>query len=258
VGGDTVVRAACDPLAPPPTTLQGVLGVGQADGGALYVSDLPAGRFTPRVFLGSAQQLVRQHVLGSGEQGGGASASYVLSFEAPGSDGADAASVQLQVQGETALSMALGPAATKDFTGGTPLTLVDPAQVRGAQIVNLPGVIDYVADATDGTSIAIVSPMDDDSPGAERLFYGPPSAMLERTIVKWDQALSGYPSVTFLVGSASYTMSISVVYGPEAGPLGAPGPGTLDTGTAMVPLTLRMPTPASLAGFSFECLADGG
>jgi hypothetical protein len=46
-------------------------------------------------------------------------------------------------------------------------------------------------------------------------------------------------------------MSISVVYGPEAGPLGEPGPGTLVTDGAPLGLTLRPSN--GVAGFSFVC-----
>ena len=43
--------------------------------------------------------------------------------------------------------------------------------------------------------------------------------------------------------------------GDLAGPLGSPGPATLDTGGAStLAATLRLPTPTSLAGFSFTCL----
>ena len=116
----------------------------------------------------------------------------------------------------------------------------------------------YVGDVSDGTSIAITAPPDVTSTADYHLFYGTPDAMLERSIVTFNQALSGYPTITFLVDSTQYTMQISGsgTFDPDAGPLGGPGPGTLDTGSATLPFTLRLPAPTTLAGFSFTCLGS--
>jgi hypothetical protein len=251
----------CDPLAPPPTTLSGILGVGQDAAGTLYVADMPPGASQPRVFVSGATQLVRQHVAGSGEAPGGTAGTteYSLTFVAPGSDIASAQALLLQVQGGSANEMALGPADSKGFLGGpdtgdTMLTLVDPSAVSGLTIVNLPGVVGYVADVSDGTAIAITGPMDGGSSADLHLFYGTPGAMVERTIVSFNQALSGYPTIGFMVGSATYTMRISGTFDPDAG--SGPGPGTLDTGSATLPFTLRLPTPTTLSGFSFTCLGQ--
>ena len=236
----------CDPLAPPPTTLSGILGVGKDGQGTLYVADEPPGLSEARVFVSSGNDLVRQQVIGSGQSGGGkgASAEYTLSFEAPASDGAAAEALLLDVQGGTASQMALGPPDSKAFLGDagagiTPLTVVDVSAVAGMTIVNLPGVVAYVGDVSDGTAIVVTSPT-------------------ERSIVTFSQALSGYPTITFLVGSTQYTMAISGTgaFDPDAGLLGGPGPGTLDTGSTTLPFTLRMPTPTTLGGFSFSCLGS--
>jgi hypothetical protein len=255
----------CDPLAPPPTTLSGILGVGKDGQGTLYVADEPPGLSEARVFVSSGNDLVRQQVIGSGQSGGGkgASAEYTLSFEAPASDGAAAEALLLDVQGGTASQMALGPPDSKAFLGDagagiTPLTVVDVSAVAGMTIVNLPGVVAYVGDVSDGTAIVVTSPTDVSSSADFHLFYGTAGAMLERSIVTFSQALSGYPTITFLVGSTQYTMAISGTgaFDPDAGLLGGPGPGTLDTGSTTLPFTLRMPTPTTLGGFSFSCLGS--
>jgi hypothetical protein len=119
-------------------------------------------------------------------------------------------------------------------------------------IDNLPGVVDYVADVSDGTVIVITSPMDLNSSADFHLFYGRPSTMQERPIVSESQDASGYPGFAFGVGSATYNMSISGSSDPDAG--SGPGPGTLDTGMGTLDFTVRMPTPTTLSGFSFTCL----
>jgi hypothetical protein len=243
----------CDPLAAPPTSLSNVLGVGQDAQGTLYVADSPAGADEPRVFVSSAGgPLVRQEVLGAGESGDD---QYTLSFAAPDAGAAGAEALLLDVQGGTATQMALGPAGSKSFLGGpgeTPLTVVDSTTVAGLLIVNLPGSADYVADVSDGTSIVVTSPADVQSSADFHLFYGTADAMVERTIVSFSQALSGYPTIVFQVGAATYTMSISGTFELDGG--GGPGPGTLSTGSATLDFTLRMPTPTTLSGFSFTCL----
>lgn len=255
--GSSSSARPCDPLAPPPTTLSNVLGVGKDAQGVLYVADSPAGVPEARVFVSGGGQLVRQHVLGSGEAGGGkgAAAQYTLSFAPPGADAASARALLLDVQGGTAAQMALGPADSKSFLGGpgeTMLTVVDPSTVAGMPIANLPGVVAYVADVSDGTAIVVTSPMDVASSADFHLFYGTPDAMAERKIVSFDQSLSGYPTIAFQVGSQTYTMAIGGTFEPDGG--GGPGPGTLDTGSAKLPFTLRLPTPTTLSGFSFTCL----
>jgi hypothetical protein len=258
-GGSASSGGPCDPLAPPPTSLSDVLGVGQDSQGTLYVADSPPGVSEPRVFVSGGGKLVRQHVAGSGAAGGGGkpgtAAQYTITFQPAGAAAGAARALLLAMQGSTASQMALGPANSKSFIGGpgeTPLKVVSDGTVTGMPIVNLPGVVGYVADVSDGTAIVVTSPMDLDSSADFHLFYGHPSAMQERTIVSFNQALSGYPTIGFSVGSATYTMTISGTFDPDGG--GGPGPGTLATGTKTLDFTLRMPTPTTLSGFSFTCL----
>jgi hypothetical protein len=67
----------------------------------------------------------------------------------------------------------------------------------------------------------------------------------------------GPADISFSVGAAAYTLHLTVTYNPDAGPLGAPGPATLDTGAGTLSATLR-PNPTSLADFSFTCSTPGG
>jgi hypothetical protein len=245
--------APCDPLAPQPTSLSNVLGVGQDAQGTLYVADQPPSPAQIRVFIATGSgPLVRQQVIGSGSNGSG---QYTLSYVAPGASDGTAQALLLDVSGGTATQMALGPADSKSFLGGpgeTPLTVVDPGTVAGRPIENLPGVVEYVADVSDGSAIVVTAPGEVDSTSDFHLFYGTPPALAERTIVSFSQSFSGYPTIAFQVGSATYTMAIGGTFEPDGG--GGPGPGTLDTGSATLDFAVRTPTPGTLAGFSFTCL----
>ena len=257
-GSSPKAEATCDPLAAPPTSLENVLGVGSDGKGTLYVADKPAGASEPRAFVSTGGgSLVRQDVIGSGESGSAEPSvtEYSLSFAPPDGDEANAQTLLFDVGSGGATGMALGGSDGKQFLGGpgqTPLTVVDPSTVTGLSIINLPNVVAYVADVSDGTSIVVTSPMDINSSADFHLFYGPADAMVERTIVTFNQALSGYPDISFQVGAAQYAMSIGGSFGADGGT--GPGPGTLDTGSASVTFTIRQPTPATLSGFSFTCL----
>lgn len=256
-----MTAGACDPLAAPPTSLSGVLGVGQDAQETLYVSDAPSDLAEPRVFVSSGKQLVRQHVSGSGEEGGGKGntiAGYTLSFQPAGSDASAARALLLGMQGGTASQMALGPADSKSFIGGpgeTPLKVVGDSTVSGMPVVDLPMVVADVADVSDGTAIVITAPTDVSSSADFHLYYGHPGAMQERTITAFNQdaAIGGGATIEFTVGSSKYTMTIDGTNDPDAG--AAPSTGTLDIGTGTpLAFTLRNPTPTTLTGFTFTCL----
>ena len=256
----TTASTPCDPLASPSVALATVLGVGKDAGGTLYVVDTRGGSTSPRVLVSEGNELKRQHVAGSGQTtaNGGATTQYTFTIEAAGSDGSDARSLLLNVEGTpaTASAMALGPADSKSPLGGpgeTPLTVVDASAVAGLSVIDLPGVTAYVIDVSNGDAIVITEPGDNESDTDYRLFYGAPGAMVERTIVSFEQALSGYPMITFLVGTTQYAMSLGGVSIPDAGPFAQePGPGTLSTDSGPLSLTVRVPTPG-LGGFSFSC-----
>jgi hypothetical protein len=258
---------ACDPLAPAPTALAKILGVGKDASGTLYVVD-DAGQGQLRVFVSNGQTLERQHVLGTGAAGGGASADgqYSLSFDSPDGDGSDGRTLLLDVHAGAADAMALDPGLEKGLpfvpdsgaAGRTVLAVVDASAVTGQAIQNLPGVVEYMGDVSNGEVLVVTAPVDLASTDDFRIFYGPAADEQEGTITNFVQALSGYPQITFTLGGATYTMAISTVYGtgPEAGPLGQPGPGTLSVaGGPSLAFTLRQPPPTALPGFRFTCHA---
>jgi len=138
----------------------------------------------------------------------------------------------------------------------TPLTLVDTSTVHGIPAVDLPGVVQYVADGADGSAIVVTAPLENDvGSSGFHLFYGAPNGMIERSIVSFDQSMSGYPTIGFSVDSETYVMAIASAPPPDGGLFPSPGPVTLTTGTGgSVSFTLRLPTPLNLDGFTFSCL----
>jgi len=255
---------ACDPLATHPTRLATLVGVGEDPSGTLYVADV-GGVATDstivRVFVPAHGELVRQYVIGSGGVGG-SSGEDVETFES--ADGTSPArDLVLQLASGVATSMTLGPEGSgklgtegRDGGAATSLTLLHATAVQGMPAVDLPGAVQYVADAAGGDALVVTAPLENDvGTAAFHLFYGPATAMVERPIVSFNQSMSGYPSIGFTVGSATYTMSIASV--PVDSGFGeAPGPVTLTKGDGTtVAFTLRLPTPSSLSGFAFTCLA---
>jgi hypothetical protein len=253
---------ACDPLAPPPTTLGTLIGVGQDTQSTLYLADEVPDSGQDRVFVSSGKTLVRKHVAGTGSTGvpgATADADYTFSFGDPLADASGLRALLIQVRGGAVTGMALGPGNSRAFLGGpdagqVPLTVLDAGAVTGFGIQNLPNVVQLVADVSDGNVVAITEPSDAYDSTSLRLFYGPPGRMVERPVVMYSQSLSGPALITFTVGPALYIFRTTVVYGPDAGPLGSPGPASLETYDAgVLSATLRLPTPTSLAGFSFVC-----
>jgi hypothetical protein len=250
--------APCDPLAPSPTTLGSVLGVGKDGQGTLYVGEVDsAGQ--DRVFVSTGGTLVRKDVVGSGQSGGPPNAAYTFSFRDPFADISIARALLITTSSGQATEMALGPGGSRDFlgpatTGDEKLTVVDPATALDLPIKNLPHVPMFVADASEGTSIVVTWPMDASGTDDAHLYYGTPAKMVERPITSYGESLSGDTVITFSVDSAAYNVHFAIDTSDlEAGPLGGPGPVTLDKGGPTEPMTLRMPTPATLSGFAFTC-----
>jgi hypothetical protein len=264
---ETASTSSCNPLAAHPTKLVTILGIGEDPSGGLYVADVggvptdPTGVLGVRVFVPSHGSLVRQDVIGSGGIGS-SNGEEMLTFQSV--DGSvPPRDLAIYFAGGTVDSMTLGAEGSaklnsegRDGGATTPLTLLNATAVRGMPAIDLPETIQYVADAADGESIVVTAPLDDESGPAFHLFYGTTAeAMIERPIVSFLQSDSGYPTFGFTVGSATYTMSIASVL--SDGGLGeAPGPVTLTKGNgSTVAFTLRLPTPTSLGGFAFTCLA---
>jgi hypothetical protein len=246
---------ACDPLAPKPTTLGTVVGVGKDAPGTLYVDSANG------IFVSGGGNLNRQHVTGTGQSGNN---EFLFTFEPPGDNGGGARNLLVETTGATASAMALGPADSKAFLGQsdagvTPLTLVAPATLSGMALVNTPNVIEYIGDVSNGDVLMTTLPMNEDATstnGGLAVFYGPPGAVAERTITGFEQSLSNDGTMTFLVDGESYVLAFGTVNTPDAGLLGVfTLQGLTPQGGARLAVTLRAPTPATVpTGLSFTCL----
>lgn len=250
--------ATCDPLTPTTITLGSVVAVGKDATGTLYV-DAAAG-----VFVSANGSLIRQHVVGSGENG---STYYTFSFTAPGADSTTAVDLIVQTGGASGPTMALGPdgsGKTQSTDDTTALTVVPSSTVDGMPVVNTPNVISYVGDAANGDVLVATVPMNDElapvdggiDDGGLSIFYGPPSAVAQRPITAFLESMSGNGQVTFLADGTPYDLKFGNVQGPDAGPLGMFALLELDPqGGPSMAITLRAPTPATTpADLSFTCL----
>jgi hypothetical protein len=261
-GALPATETACDPLAAKSITLGTIVGVGQDAAGTLYV-DAANG-----VFVSEGGRLLRQHVTGGGQSG---ATQFLFTFEPAGDDGSSARNLLVETSGSTAIAMALGPTGSKSFLGQsdagvTSLTLVAASTVTGMTVVNTPNVIEYVGDVDSGDVVLATVPLNSDSisidggveDGGLSIFYGPPSALAQRTVTTFGESLSGDGSLTFLVGDVPYLLTFGMVQGPDAGPLGTFAlEGLTPQGGAQLSVTLRSPTPsADPPGLSFTCLAQ--
>jgi hypothetical protein len=254
-GKERVASEACDPLAPGPTTLGTVVGVGADAAGVLYVSAANG------VFVSQGDELIRQHVTGEGSSG---TSEYLFTFAPPDADVAAAQNLLVETQAGVASAMALGPSDSKAFldqpgTARTPLTVVDANELSVMPIVNTPNEISYLADAANGSIVLATVPMNRDpssTDGGLSIFYGPPDNVAERLITDFEQSLSNEGTVTFLVGSTSYVLAFGMVPDPDAGPFGTfTLKGLTPQGGDTIAVTLRAPTPAALpAELAFTCL----
>ena len=255
-GGSTGASSPCDPLTPSAITLGTILGVGK-DQSTLYLADIAPGTGSPsgqdRVFVSSGKTLERQHVAGTGQQGSPPNASYTLSFEPAYADASALRSLLIQESGGKVTGMQVGPDSPKSFgpgPGDQPLTVLDSSAISGFAIHDLPVVVAYLADVSNGDTLVVVSPMDAYDSSDSRLFYGRSAQMVERVITAYNADCCG-TNISFDVGAVSYTASFTWMTGDGGG---GPGPATLDTGSGMLGMTERLPVPQTLSGFAFSCL----
>ena len=236
----------CNPLAPPPTSLGTIVGVGEGPAPAttIYVvDDNGVGLDNPRVFASSGTTLYRKYVAGSG----GNSLTFDDSVTEPSSDFRD---IIFELDGGVATRMALAPSTARSGfapdAGDMLLTLLDGGAIKGFAIKNLPNVVSYVADASNGDSVVLVSAMNVETMADEHVFYGKPSQMVEAPLVS-DNRDCCEVLLTFTVNGAKVVANMVFSQG------GAFTTSSLQTTAGMFGLKVRNPTPTNLDGFSFTC-----
>jgi hypothetical protein len=232
---------ACDPLAAGTTTVGSVLAAGVDASGTMYIVEEASGAEN-RIFVGTSGQLVRVPDVGSGGDGSGQS---IFTFTSPGSTTSGDMELFVEVTGGTT-TMALAPE-----SDATSLTVIDGASVTGETAEDLPASVVFVADIGDATTLVITAPAEADGYSGYRLFLGAAPTLEQRTVTNYAAAVDGAATVTFDGPGGSETANIpcdTMFCSP-----GSPD-GTLtgaDGGTTS--LTLREPTPTTLAGLSFLC-----
>jgi hypothetical protein len=247
---------ACNPLAPPPVTIGRLLGVGQGPSPAttLYVvDDAPDSGGNLRVFVSSGKTLVRKFLDGQG--GGLGSTDTSLSFaDSETSPMSAYRDLLIEQQGGKTTKMALAPDVGKGGfapdAGDVPLTVLDGGTIQGFAIENLPNVVTYVADVSNGEVLLIVEPEEPWSSEGERVFYGKPAAMIQYPLLG-DNPDCCEDIIFFSVNGVKYTADL--VFSPDPGTID--GPSTLNAGSETLTVKLRKPTPTNLDGFTFT--SDG-
>lgn len=235
-----------------------VLGVGKDADGTTYLADTVTSPIvTGRVFVSQGRFLFRKRLLGSGSNG---DSDYTLTFD----DDSGGAALLIHRENGKATAMALGPTNSRGFIGDpgavtTNLTVEDESVLSAFTLRNLPGdvTIENVADVEDGSEIVVTHPAVDYEYTDFRLFYGRAPKLAERHVTNTSRGKSGSTVMTFVVGTATYTLNLPwvTVTTPDGGITGGPDVGTLDAGGGKTfAVTQRWPAPTALPGLSFTCL----
>lgn len=241
----TTPTTSCDPLAAQelPTQLGMVIAAGKDEQGTLYVVDRNPAESGERVFVSRGETLYRKRVSGSGSTG---TSDFTWSFDDDGTP----ERLVVHKQGDTVTEIALAPPDERTFVDqlddrAQKLAPVDPSSVTGLAVRNLPGeiVVEFVADAPDGSRLIVTRPMDDWTYDDFRIFYGINGHLLER-VTTFNGALS-YRAFDFVIDGATWHVIFASMLNPAI-------ESAIDTGTASIPLTLVDP-PVVSPNDSFEC-----
>jgi hypothetical protein len=241
----TTATKPCDPLAAQtlPIELGTILAAGKDERGTLYVVDRAAAASDERVFVSNGNALYRKRQSGAGSTG---SSDFFWQFD----DDGTLERLVVHKQAGRVTGIALAPANERTFFAqlddrAQKLSPVDPASTHGFDVRNLPGevVVEFVADAADGSRIVVTRPKDDWTYDDFRIFYGTDSRLAER--VTSFRGAKSYRAFDFIVDGATWHVAF-------ASSLSAVTESAIDTGTATLPLTLVDPPVVSPAD-SFEC-----
>lgn len=241
----TTSTEACDPLAAHelPIQLGTVIAAGKDDAGTIYVVDQNPSGSDVRVFVSRGDTLYRKRTLGGGAM---SNSDFTWSFDDDGTP----ERLVVHKQGDQVTDIALAPPEQKTFTDqlddtAQKLTPIDPSSVAGLHVRNLPGevVVEFVADAADGSRLVVTRPQDDWTYDDFRIFYGSNGHLLER-VTSFSGARS-YRAFDFIVDGASWRVTFASMFTTAI-------ESQIDTGTTTIPLTLLDP-PLPSPTDTFEC-----
>ncbi|MBX3230212.1 MAG: hypothetical protein KIT84_24730 [Labilithrix sp.] len=275
-GGSDEARGlhACNPLVADtkPIALGAVVAGGRAGDGTVYLVDRgPAGPSEQlRVFIGGAGGVRREKVAGSG----GGSDFIALMVGDATSD----LQVRIDLAGGAATTMAVfrgaPDPATKSFdpsSQGETLTLLSPSEIAALAVENIPAqvTVEYDATTPDGRRFVLLRPDVDWSYEDFRVFFGPPSAAIERKVTNASRGSSTY--LTFDVDGVPHHAYLPTQFSSRN--LGAPNLAADDgsrhelrylvpnvefdpaaEGVAPWAHQRTTPAPEPAAGVTFQCL----
>ncbi len=252
-GGSTASgRTSCDPLAAGTTTLQDVLAAGTDANGTMYIVDAPSSG-EQRIFVSSGAGLVRVPNVGSGQNG---TSQYLFTFTSPGSTTSGDEELFVDTGSGTTTMAISAPTDSKDFTppsDATTLTVVDPSSVEGKSAQDLPGTVVYVADVSDGTTLVITAPGEPSGYSGFRLFLGTPPTLTQETVSNYNESVDGAVFVDF-AGAGGSTAHLSIPCQSSTFCSDASTTGSItEASGATTTLTIRQPTPTTLANLAFLC-----
>lgn len=248
-GGIDGGATACPFVASPkPISLGTLLGAGKSPStGTIYVVDEVES--LQRVFISDATgALVRQRVSGSG------SSVDFLVFTTNGPDAIVTVQIDTPAGQPKRMGVVQGMLTDRRKTmvigqDGEELTMLTASEFAKAMLRNLPGTVttEYVASTEDGNFMVVTRPTDDGSYADFRLFYGPASAISERTVSNVIRAKDGGSTkIDFSLDGVAASAYFKVFFG-DAGFV--PGPATLTIGSQSTTLT-RLSAPPTDAKYT--------
>jgi hypothetical protein len=238
--GDDVGDTPCDPLEaqPQPIVLGEILGIGRDAAGTLYVADETASASDERVFISEGDVLVRRRVLGGGSSNVSGVSVRTLTIEGP-------EPLRLLIEtGPSDTRMALSRTEERvqriDDLGSDPelLEVLDEDALEGLELRNLPGdvEIEYLVETERGELLLVVRPAGEELDYEDfRLFFGPPSGLLEREVGSVRrQRDGGTTNILFRLNGDEADAFFPILFSDGGF---EPGPPTLTVDGRSVPLT---------------------
>jgi len=220
----TGTLSPCTPLAPSTTSVEldasSILAAGRSADGTVYVMTEQQSQL--RLFVTDGDALVERFEQGTGQDLGGSTKTWLFDYVL-----ADGSPVSVEVQQEAAIArmgVLKGPKPGKTWSVGSvgeTLTLLANADAAALKTTSTQTFfVDYAGVRSDGNALVLIAPEHARDYSGERLFWGMPSALSERTITSFSRGLSigGSTLVTFELGASSANLVYSFPFdGQDAG-----------------------------------------
>jgi hypothetical protein len=248
--------STCEPFEAhsEPGALMTVLAAGRGMSGVIYVVDGSDGDL--RAFIGTETMLTRLHVIGGSGSDDGSIERYTLTIDEQPSYTLIVEKSATETRIARTLDVELRDPAIDNLAPGDELTLIDPATLDDAEVVDVTAgiAIDYLARLPNDDLILIIVPTDEDGIDYEafRVFFGRAGSLIEQPLIEVTRARDGGSThVVFeLDGSTADAFFPVDLSGMN------PMPATLDHDSELVELERIEPSGYTelLQEARFECL----